>query len=140
MNPTYNAHQTPRHPLCHKASPLLTFYKPYCLFKQPPINPIKLHPRPTGAQAPRNLLRHKASPLINPIKPHPRPTGAQVGDILMLTKPLGTHYAVKAHRWLSNDDKREELLNVLSRPTVEGVYKKAAISMASLNINGNKGL
>ena len=58
----------------------------------------------------------------------------------MLTKPLGTHYAVKAHRWLSNDDKREELLNVLSRPAVEGVYKKAAISMASLNINGNKGL
>lgn len=32
----------------------------------------------------------------------PRPDSAVPGDVLVLTKPLGTQVAVSAHQWLDN--------------------------------------
>jgi hypothetical protein len=34
-----------------------------------------------------------------------RPDGAEVGDVLVITKPLGTQIAVNAHQWLDFPDK-----------------------------------
>jgi len=31
-----------------------------------------------------------------------RPDGAVVGDVLVLTKPIGTQIAVNAHQWLED--------------------------------------
>ena len=31
---------------------------------------------------------------------HTRPDGAEIGDVLVITKPLGTQIAVNAHQWL----------------------------------------
>ena len=31
-----------------------------------------------------------------------RPDGAMVGDVLVLTKPIGTQIAVNAHQWLED--------------------------------------
>ena len=34
-----------------------------------------------------------------------RPDAAEVGDVLVITKPLGTQIAVNAHQWLDSPDK-----------------------------------
>ena len=34
-----------------------------------------------------------------------RPNGAEVGDVLVITKPLGTQIAVNAHQWLDFPDR-----------------------------------
>lgn len=40
----------------------------------------------------------RACPVLTPALP--RPDSAVPGDVLVLTKPLGTHMAVTAHQWL----------------------------------------
>jgi len=34
-----------------------------------------------------------------------RPDGAEVGDVIVITKPLGTQIAVNAHQWLDNPER-----------------------------------
>ncbi len=66
-----------------------------------------------------------------------RPTGAQPGDVLVLTKPLGTQCAVNAHQWLNVDPKRWARLDgKLSAEQVRSAYRAAMASMARLNRTG----
>ncbi|XP_052617351.1 selenide, water dikinase 2-like [Peromyscus californicus insignis] len=58
---------------------------------------------------------------------------AVVGDVLVLTKPLGTQVAANAHQWLDNPEKWNKIKMVVSREEVELVYQEAMFNMATLN-------
>uniref|UniRef100_H0XI09 selenide, water dikinase n=1 Tax=Otolemur garnettii TaxID=30611 RepID=H0XI09_OTOGA len=61
------------------------------------------------------------------------PDSAVVGDVLVLTKPLGTQVAVNAHQWLDNPEKWSRVNTVVSREEVELAYQEAMFNMATLN-------
>lgn len=61
------------------------------------------------------------------------PDSAVVGDVLVLTKPLGTQVAVNAHQWLDNPDRWNKIKMVVSREEVELAYQEAMLNMATLN-------
>ncbi|KAI9145156.1 AIR synthase-related protein [Paraphysoderma sedebokerense] len=61
------------------------------------------------------------------------PTSAVPGDVLVLTKPLGTQVAVNAHQWLGNEAKFDRIKHVISEEDVIKVYDTATLSMARLN-------
>ncbi|XP_003748527.2 selenide, water dikinase [Galendromus occidentalis] len=54
------------------------------------------------------------------------------GDVLLLTKPLGTQVAVNAHQWLEIPEKLA-WLDGFSKETIKKVYFRAMDSMARLN-------
>eukprot|EP00970_Alexandrium_tamarense_P006488 scaffold1104_cov278-Alexandrium_tamarense.AAC.11 len=65
--------------------------------------------------------------------------GAQVGDVVVLTKPLGTQVAVNVHEWrVRQTPKWKELTkrNVLSKEEAEDMMHSAVCSMARLNRHG----
>ncbi|KAI9207011.1 AIR synthase-related protein [Polychytrium aggregatum] len=68
------------------------------------------------------------------------PTHAVAGDVLVLTKPLGTQLAVNAHQWLSmqatHPEKYARVADFISPDEVEGAYETAILSMARLNQTG----
>lgn len=67
--------------------------------------------------------------------------GAQVGDVLVLTKPLGTQIAANVHQW-----RREEHRfwtkclekEILTEQEAEDMMHQAVLSMARLNRNGGR--
>ncbi|EHA97363.1 Selenide, water dikinase 2 [Heterocephalus glaber] len=61
------------------------------------------------------------------------PDSAVVGDVLVLTKPLGTQVAVNAHQWLDNPERWDKINMVVSREEVELAYQEAMFNMATLN-------
>ncbi|XP_048879817.1 selenide, water dikinase 3 [Brienomyrus brachyistius] len=61
------------------------------------------------------------------------PDSAVPGDVLVLTKPLGTQVAVNAHQWLDMPDKWNKIKLVVSREEVEQAYQEAMFNMATLN-------
>uniref|UniRef100_A0A8C2VW76 Selenide, water dikinase 2 n=1 Tax=Chinchilla lanigera TaxID=34839 RepID=A0A8C2VW76_CHILA len=61
------------------------------------------------------------------------PDSAVVGDVLVLTKPLGTQVAVNAHQWLDNPERWDKISMVVSREEVELAYQEAMFNMATLN-------
>lgn len=61
------------------------------------------------------------------------PDSAVVGDVLVLTKPLGTQVAVNAHQWLDNPERWNKIKMVVSREEVELAYQEAMFNMATLN-------
>lgn len=62
------------------------------------------------------------------------PEGAVAGDVLVLTKALGTQVAVNAHQWLEEDgDRWVNLKHVTTEAEVKQVYRDAMLSMARLN-------
>uniref|UniRef100_A0A4W4GLA8 selenide, water dikinase n=2 Tax=Electrophorus electricus TaxID=8005 RepID=A0A4W4GLA8_ELEEL len=61
------------------------------------------------------------------------PDGAIPGDVLVLTKPLGTQVAVNAHQWLDNPEKWNKIKLVISKDEVEHAYQEAMLNMATLN-------
>lgn len=61
------------------------------------------------------------------------PVNAQIGDVLVLTKPLGTQVAVNAHTWLYNDEKYKRVEDIISREEVVDAYETAMTLMARLN-------
>ncbi|NXA02642.1 SPS1 dikinase, partial [Nesospiza acunhae] len=63
----------------------------------------------------------------------PRPDSAVPGDVLVLTKPLGTHMAVTAHQWLDMPERWNKIKLVVTREEVELAYQEAVASMATLN-------
>lgn len=63
----------------------------------------------------------------------PRPDNAVVGDVLVLTKPLGTQVAVNAHQWLDQPDRWNRIKLVVSEDDVRKAYQRAMDSMARLN-------
>jgi len=65
--------------------------------------------------------------------------GAQVGDVVVLTKPLGTQVAVNVHEWrVRQTPKWEELTkrNILTKDDAEDMMHAAVCSMARLNRHG----
>ncbi|NWY72034.1 SPS1 dikinase, partial [Erithacus rubecula] len=62
-----------------------------------------------------------------------RPDSAVPGDVLVLTKPLGTHMAVTAHQWLDMPERWNKIKLVVTREEVELAYQEAVSSMATLN-------
>ncbi|NXR33540.1 SPS1 dikinase, partial [Zosterops hypoxanthus] len=73
----------------------------------------------------------RACPVLTPALP--RPDSAVPGDVLVLTKPLGTHMAVTAHQWLDMPDRWNKIKLVVTREEVELAYQEAVCSMATLN-------
>ncbi|NXB48875.1 SPS1 dikinase, partial [Leucopsar rothschildi] len=73
----------------------------------------------------------RACPLLTPALP--RPDSAVPGDVLVLTKPLGTHMAVTAHQWLDIPERWNKIKLVVTREEVELAYQEAVSSMATLN-------
>jgi selenide,water dikinase len=69
------------------------------------------------------------------------PVGAVVGDVIVLTKPLGTQVVVNLNEWRQVEDKRQLLndaLEVLSVEEAAQAYRSACESMARLNRNAAK--
>eukprot|EP01119_Soliformovum_irregulare_P020721 TRINITY_DN6767_c0_g1_i2.p1 TRINITY_DN6767_c0_g1~~TRINITY_DN6767_c0_g1_i2.p1 ORF type:complete len:312 (+),score=76.96 TRINITY_DN6767_c0_g1_i2:301-1236(+) len=65
------------------------------------------------------------------------PDGAQVGDVLVLTKPLGTQVASNLNQWRYLDDKwalRAE--GVVTKEEADEAYETAIDGMSRLNRNG----
>jgi len=56
-----------------------------------------------------------------------------VGDVLVLTKPLGTQVAVNAHAWLDQKDRWNRIKLVVSEDDVRKGYQRSMHSMARLN-------
>ncbi|NXJ58862.1 SPS2 dikinase, partial [Spizaetus tyrannus] len=75
----------------------------------------------------------RAPPLFWCSRPPPRPDSAVPGDVLVLTKPLGTQVAVSAHQWLDNPERWNKIKLVVTREEVELAYQEAMFSMAMLN-------
>ena len=65
-----------------------------------------------------------------------RPNGAEVGDLLVLTKPLGTQIAVNAHQWIELPEHWKRISSVISQAEVVKAYNRAMSSMSRLNRNG----
>ncbi|NWZ18005.1 SPS2 dikinase, partial [Agelaius phoeniceus] len=78
--------------------------------------------------------RPGACPTLTPAPP--RPDSAVPGDVLVLTKPLGTHMAVTAHQWLDMPERWNKIKLVVTREEVELAYQEAVASMATLNRTG----
>jgi selenide,water dikinase len=67
------------------------------------------------------------------------PTKAQAGDVLILTKALGTQVAVNAHQWMNTNPSRwEEIASVVTRDDVIKGYEYAMWLMSRLNRNAAK--
>lgn len=63
------------------------------------------------------------------------PENASVGDVLVLTKPLGTQVSVNAHQWIGRE-KFDRIASVVSVDDVRNAYKMSMYSMSKLNRNG----
>jgi selenide,water dikinase len=61
------------------------------------------------------------------------PDNALVGDVLVLTKPLGTQVAIHAYQWLENPDKWNRIKLVVTDEDVRKAYLRAMDSMSRLN-------
>lgn len=58
---------------------------------------------------------------------------AVAGDVLVITKPLGTQVALTAHQWLDQPELWDKIKRVVSEDDVKKAYKRAIDSMARLN-------
>jgi len=66
------------------------------------------------------------------------PDGATDGDVIVLTKPLGTQIAVNAHQWLDSSERWKKIESVVTADQVVKAYNDAMFSMARLNRNAAK--
>jgi len=64
------------------------------------------------------------------------PESARPGDVLVLTKPLGTQVAVNAHQWLEVPERWSKIQAVTTAAEVKAGYLSATHSMARLNLTG----
>lgn len=62
-----------------------------------------------------------------------RPLHAEPGDVLVLTKPLGTNIAVSLFQWLLELDKWARVADVVDADTALAAYAAASRSMVRLN-------
>eukprot|EP00002_Diphylleia_rotans_P026657 TRINITY_DN5329_c0_g1_i1.p1 TRINITY_DN5329_c0_g1~~TRINITY_DN5329_c0_g1_i1.p1 ORF type:complete len:306 (-),score=54.61 TRINITY_DN5329_c0_g1_i1:629-1546(-) len=67
-----------------------------------------------------------------------RPENAVVGDVLILTKALGTQVAVNAHQWLSRPANWSKVSSVISVEEAKHAFHLASDSMSRLNRNAAK--
>ena len=61
----------------------------------------------------------------------------KIGDVLVLTKPLGCQVVSNIHQWLRKDEKFSRIQSIISREEVERVYQAAMKQMARLNRNAS---
>ena len=61
------------------------------------------------------------------------PDGAVEGDLIVLTKPLGTQIAVNAHQWLDMPQWWDKIKDIITVEEVNSAYLAAMFSMARLN-------
>jgi selenide,water dikinase len=67
------------------------------------------------------------------------PGGIQDGDVLVLTKPLGTRVAVNLHQWYREGSaKMEKAIKYVSEEDIIDSYSIACESMSTLNLNAAK--
>jgi selenide,water dikinase len=71
------------------------------------------------------------------------PVNAVPGDLVVLTKPLGTQVAVNVHHWITNKNPKyasmgKEIIDAVGLECIESAYQKAASSMSRLNRNAAK--
>jgi selenide,water dikinase len=67
--------------------------------------------------------------------------GAQVGDVLVLTKPLGTQVAVNVHQWKSKNNKNWKNCvrdDICTSEQAEDMMHHAVCSMARMNRNAGR--
>jgi selenide,water dikinase len=64
------------------------------------------------------------------------PVNAVPGDVIVLTKPLGTQVAVNANQWRFIERKWANVEGVITKEEAERAYQVAMSSMARLNRNG----
>lgn len=62
-----------------------------------------------------------------------RPENAIPGDVLILTKPLGTQVAVNLYEWLKKTEKWNRIQDIVSREQAKDTFRKATESMCRLN-------
>lgn len=62
------------------------------------------------------------------------PENAKAGDVLVLTKPLGTQIACSVHHWIDVPEKWEKIKNVVTKEDLELAFVQAAKSMGRLNL------
>ena len=55
------------------------------------------------------------------------PDSAVVGDVLVLTKPLGTQVAVNAHQWLDQPERWNRIKLVVSEEDVRKAYQRGMV-------------
>ena len=61
------------------------------------------------------------------------PNGAKPGDLLILTKPLGTQIAVNLNQWLDDGDTDKLKPTGMNEKDVRNGYDAATVSMMTLN-------
>jgi len=87
-----------------------------------------------GGQTARNpwVLLGGCATSVLPKEKFIMPTGAKVGDILILTKPLGTQVAVNLHQWADIEKDKLEKLSI-KEDQIKKAYDDSTISMMTLN-------
>lgn len=64
-----------------------------------------------------------------------RPVHAVAGDVLVLTKPLGTNVVTNVHQWLEHADRWSRVANITTEEEVKRGYEMGMQSMSHLNRN-----
>lgn len=64
-----------------------------------------------------------------------RPENSVVGDVLVLTKPLGTQVAVNVSQWRYNEEKWTRISDFMTKDDAKRAYELAMTNMARLNRN-----
>ncbi|KAI0240379.1 Inactive selenide, water dikinase-like protein, partial [Lamellibrachia satsuma] len=59
------------------------------------------------------------------------PDDAVVGDVLVVTKPLGTQLAVNAYQWIEEPDRWNRIKLAVTEDDVQKAYQRAMFSMAA---------
>ncbi|KAM3173901.1 hypothetical protein ACTXT7_011643 [Hymenolepis weldensis] len=78
-----------------------------------------------------------AATAVVPDSEYIMPTQSEPGNVLVLTKPLGTQLAVTAYNWMQdqNDIWKEKCTPRISEEKMASLYNAATLSMARLNRN-----
>ena len=67
-----------------------------------------------------------------------RPVHGQPGDVIVLTKPLGTQIAVNMFEWMRTEAKFNRVKDILTVDEIVESYKMAMTSMSYLNLDAAK--
>jgi len=89
-----------------------------------------------GGQTAKNpwVLLGGCATSVLPMEKIVMPNKAQVGDVLVLTKPLGIRVAVNLNQWLDTKPERIEQLS-LSLDQIKAAYNDCTVAMMTLNKN-----
>ncbi|KAF5296888.1 hypothetical protein FQR65_LT10154 [Abscondita terminalis] len=68
-------------------------------------------------------------------KDYINPMNAQIGDVLILTKPLGVQIACNVNRWKENRKKWEQVSKTITQEEASELYETAVRNMCCLNKN-----